>query len=155
MNLHAAAELARTLMNQHGFYNVIFEFSNRRRALGTCHIRNGRPWKITLSKHWTPRMDEPEVRDVILHEIAHAYEPLDGHGYAWKAACRRIGAKPDRVAKLEKKFIKENIGDIAKYKATCVKCGNEAFFYRLTRLWRIGGYVCSKCRGKFTIEQLR
>ena len=43
----------------------------------------------------------PEVRRfvfILLHEIAHALAGVKhGHGPAWKAVCRRIGADPTRL----------------------------------------------------------
>jgi len=37
---------------------------------------------------------EPEVRDTLLHEIAHALCPGDGHAAAVRAKCRELGARP-------------------------------------------------------------
>ncbi len=33
---------------------------------------------------------------VLLHEIAHALTPRDGHGPKWRAMCVRVGARPTR-----------------------------------------------------------
>ena len=39
--------------------------------------------------------NEEEIRDTVLHEIAHAIAgPEAGHGPLWKATARRIGATP-------------------------------------------------------------
>jgi hypothetical protein len=44
-----------------------------------------------------------EIRDTLLHEIAHAIAGHKaGHGAEWKAVCRRIGAKPNPKADLKK-----------------------------------------------------
>jgi predicted SprT family Zn-dependent metalloprotease len=44
-------------------------------------------------------LPEDEIRDVILHEIAHALAGHKaGHGPVWKAAARKVGAKPSRCA---------------------------------------------------------
>jgi hypothetical protein len=82
VNLFVARHLAITLMARHGLAGWRFAFDHARRRFGSCQF--GRK-TITLSRYLT-----------ILHEIAHALCPHDGHGAAWKAMCRRIGAKPER-----------------------------------------------------------
>lgn len=93
MNLYVARDLARALMKQHGLHNWTFRFDHARRRFGSC--QPGRK-VITLSKPLTFLNDEAQVRDTILHEIAHALTPGDGHGARWKACCVRIGANPQR-----------------------------------------------------------
>jgi predicted SprT family Zn-dependent metalloprotease len=40
---------------------------------------------------------EAEVRDTLLHEIAHALAgPLAGHGLAWRELALKVGATPKR-----------------------------------------------------------
>lgn len=93
MELRAAERLARELMSQHGLAGWSFAWDRARRRFGTCSVERRR---ITLSAYLTHLNDEAHVRDTILHEIAHALAPGDGHGARWKAACRRIGATPER-----------------------------------------------------------
>ncbi len=80
-------------MRQHGLTDWTFRFDHARRRFGSCRPRSRR---ITLSRHLTLLNDEPQVRDTILHEIAHALTPGDGHGAKWKTKCRQLGAKPIR-----------------------------------------------------------
>ena len=98
MNLYAARGLARTLMRQHGLEpdGWTFKFDHAKRRFGSCQSGRSRKW-ITLSRSLTLLNDEPQVRDTILHEIAHALTPGDGHGPAWKAKCIEIGANPRRT----------------------------------------------------------
>jgi hypothetical protein len=93
MDLSQAGKLARELLDRHGLADWRFQWDRARRRFGSCSTTRKR---ITLSIYLTKLNDEAEVRDTILHEIAHALTPGDGHGRAWKAACARIGAKPDR-----------------------------------------------------------
>ena len=86
---HDAAQLARSLMIQHGLSGWAFRFDHARRRFGSC--RYGEK-TITLSRPLTLLNDDGQVRDTVLHEIAHALCPGDGHGPNWKAACRRLGA---------------------------------------------------------------
>ncbi len=88
---HIAA-MARGLMDEHGLDKWTFAFLEAERRLGDCNfqdrvIRIGRAHALDAS--------EAEIRDTILHEIAHALAgPEVRHGAAWKAVARRIGATP-------------------------------------------------------------
>src|SRR4051794_7171378 len=93
MNLYAARDLAITLMRQHGLSDWTFRFDHARRRFGSCRTRLK---LITLSRPLTFLNDEPQVRDTILHEIAHSLTPGDGHGPAWRRKCAEIGANPRR-----------------------------------------------------------
>jgi predicted SprT family Zn-dependent metalloprotease len=85
--------LAFELLARHGLIGWRFQFDHARRRFGSC-----RPGSklITLSKPLTLLNSEQEVRDTLLHEIAHALTPGDGHGAKWKARCIEIGAVPRR-----------------------------------------------------------
>jgi predicted SprT family Zn-dependent metalloprotease len=137
MNLYAAKTLARSLMNQHGLADWRFGFDHARRRFGSCRPRAR---LITLSRHLVFLNDEPEVRDTILHEIAHALTPGDGHGAKWKAACLRIGARPVRC------YTDETVVSpprrTAPYQIGCLACGWWTDRHRLTRR----RLICKECR---------
>ncbi len=80
-------------MRRHGLSGWRFRFDHARRRFGSC-----RPGEkvITLSRALTILNNEQQVRDTLLHEIAHALTPGEGHGATWKAMCVRLGAKPER-----------------------------------------------------------
>ena len=86
------AAMARGLMDEHGLDSWTFAFLEAERRLGDCNfqdrvIRVGRAHALDAS--------EAEIRDTILHEIAHGLAgPEARHGAAWKAIARRIGATP-------------------------------------------------------------
>ena len=88
---HIAA-MARGLMDEHGLDTWTFAFLEAERRLGDCHfqdrvIRVGRAHALDAS--------ETEIRDTILHEIAHALAgPEARHGAEWKAIAKCIGATP-------------------------------------------------------------
>ena len=102
MELKEAERMARTLMTQHGVGRIQFAFDGGKRRLGATHMLNVSgskiPTKITLSRHYVVLLPEAEVKDVILHEIAHALVPNANHGPAFMAMCRKVGAKPARCA---------------------------------------------------------
>jgi predicted SprT family Zn-dependent metalloprotease len=127
MDLPQAKELARQLMDQHGVTQTgwVFQWSNGKRQLGSCQMREAvsgprkgeRVKSIKLSRHLVRLNDDDEVRDTILHEIAHALAGLDhGHDDVWKATCLRIGAKPDRTAGKEVKTVQ------GRYSIVCQAC---------------------------------
>lgn len=79
-----------------------FVFDEALTRAGQCSCRIG-IWNrelisgtISLSKHFCRMNSWAEIIDTILHEIAHALTPGEGHGARWKAACLRVGAKPER-----------------------------------------------------------
>jgi len=94
MDLDAARELARELMDEHGLTGWRFEFDRAKRRAGVCRHHQQ---VIGLSGPITRLHPEAEVRDTILHEIAHALAgPRAGHGPAWVAVARRIGCSAER-----------------------------------------------------------
>ena len=94
MDLSAAAQLARTLMDGHGLTSWGFGFDRARVRAGACHFTDRR---ITLSRALTAAHDEEQVRETLLHEIAHALVgPRHGHDAVWRATARRIGSTGQR-----------------------------------------------------------
>ena len=88
---HVAA-LARGLMDEHGLGAWTFAFLEAERRLGDCHFEDR---VIRVGRAHALDAGEAEVRDTILHEVAHALAgPEARHGPAWKAVARRIGATP-------------------------------------------------------------
>ena len=70
MNLDQAEQLALSLMREHGLLpRWSFAFDRAERRFGSCNERKRR---ITLSAAIVRLNSESEVRDTILHEIAHA-----------------------------------------------------------------------------------
>jgi predicted SprT family Zn-dependent metalloprotease len=117
MNIESAKYLAFKLMTQHGLimtgWNLVID--NAVKRFGRCSYRLR---QINLSGPLIELNDESEVRDVILHEIAHALTKGDGHGARWKAKCVEIGCRPVRC------YTTDNVTQPAmRYQATCGGCG--------------------------------
>src|SRR5947209_15800968 len=90
----AARELAHELIARHGLFGWGFAFNHRKRAMGLCRFAAR---TIEVSVYLVERNDLDEVRDTLLHEIAHALVgPGHGHDAVWQAKCREIGARPQR-----------------------------------------------------------
>jgi predicted SprT family Zn-dependent metalloprotease len=140
MTLGDARALAESLLARHGLHGWSFAFDRARRRLGSCQPSARR---ITLSAPLTVLNDEAVIRDTLLHEIAHAMTPGDGHGRAWREACRRLGARPERCAA---------DGEVAlppaPYALVCDRCGTRYARFRRTR----GRYACGRCRATAGVE---
>lgn len=99
MQLHEIERMARAMMDTHGLYDWRFEFDRGVNRAGACHFgTRSRPnLKITLSRMLMPTWSEEAIRNVMLHEIAHALAgPGHGHDRVWRAHARRIGCTGDR-----------------------------------------------------------
>ena len=136
-----AQELARELMWRHGLFEAgwRFRFDHARRRFVCCHY--GRK-VISLSRPLTLLNGEPEVRDTLLHEIAHALCPDDGHGPRWRAKCREIGARPVRCYSDE--TVAAPPRRAARYEWGCCACDWWVERRRRTR----GTFVCARCSTK-------
>ena len=94
MILKDAETLAQQLMSEHGLSHWNFEFDRAVRRFGFCMYGSR---TITLSKKFTLLNSEPEGRNTILHEIAHALVgPNHGHDRAWKVKAKELGCDGSR-----------------------------------------------------------
>jgi predicted SprT family Zn-dependent metalloprotease len=108
MDRNEAATLARTLMDQHNLHHVPFVWTRAKRTLGVTKFQVARMAGVTpvsvvksigLSTEYVDLLPREEIKDVILHEIAHALAGHEaGHGVAWRNMARKVGAKPARCA---------------------------------------------------------
>jgi predicted SprT family Zn-dependent metalloprotease len=105
MRLPDARKLALELMAEHGLTQTgrapefgvrvwRFTFDNAVRRFGVCRYHKG---TISLSRVLVKLNPDAEVRNTILHEIAHALAGhANGHNHVWKRIAERIGARPER-----------------------------------------------------------
>jgi predicted SprT family Zn-dependent metalloprotease len=125
--------LALELMDRHGLHGWGFAFNRRKRAMGLCRFTAR---VIEVSVYLVDRNDLGEVRDTLLHEIAHA---LVGHGHGhdavWKAKCREIGAVPERCRQADMPR--------GRWRAQCPACA--ALFTRHRRPKQARGWYCRAC----------
>lgn len=99
MNTTLARDLALSLMAHYQLSDWTFKFNRKKSSFGVCYFFEQR---IELSSIIVQCNSIEEVRDTILHEIAHAvafklYNDT-GHGIHWQEICKVIGAKPERFA---------------------------------------------------------
>lgn len=74
----------------------VFAWINTKRYMGRCDYRKKR---IEISKQFLGVAPDYEMRDTVLHEIAHALTPGHHHNKTWKRACKLVGAKPIAVCR--------------------------------------------------------
>ena len=135
MDTNTAASLARTLMNEHGLGHWTFQFDRAKRRAGSCSHRRQ---TITLSPHYVLNNSDEDIKDTILHEIAHALAgPRQGHNKVWKAVCIRIGARPVRCYGDHVEMPK------GQWRATCKSCKKEFHHHRRPKY--ITGKYCRRC----------
>ena len=126
MNEAELTKLARSLMDQHGLTDWTFKHDNARRRLGGCISKLK---TITISRHHAAQHTDEQVRDTILHEIAHALtSDCTSHGEEWKEVCRRIGAIPKRRAEYRIE---------GPWKVSCPECRKIWDLYRRERRYCI------------------
>ena len=102
-----------------------FEWGSGVRRFGCCTTWRSRPGyvRITISRLLANNNDYETVRQVVLHEVAHAnVGGGHGHDYVWQREARRLGTSDSRcynsgegstkAKTLPKKFI-----------GTCPRCG--------------------------------
>ena len=145
MILKDAQALAHRLMSEHNLSHWHFEFDRAVRRFGACKYRAR---TITVSRKFTLLNSEPEVRNTILHEIAHALVgPNHGHDRVWKATARLLGCNGSRccspsVAAPSTKWVAECPGcrrEIRRHRrriASCGQCSGGSFNPRYQLHWR-------------------
>ncbi len=90
--LNGVAEMARRLMDEHGLTGWTLAFVEATKRLGTCNYSHR---VIRIGRSHALEGSEAQIRNTVLHEIAHAIAGHEaGHGPLWKATARRIGATP-------------------------------------------------------------
>lgn len=99
MELRAAYDLAIGLTKRHGLDGWRVDFDSAKRRAGVCRYAER---VIGLSAPLTRLHDQAEVRDTILHEIAHALVgPAAGHGPVWQEKARAVGCSATRCVPAE------------------------------------------------------
>jgi len=152
MNKLRATQLAVTLITHHLPKEWKFEWNKRKSALGICNFTRK---KIYLSEYFVSRIPDEQVKDTILHEIAHALADIEyghrGHGWQWKRVCVRIGANPKRT----------HDGEVSnpnyRYKIKCKSCAKEHGRHRFNKAkikqFQAGfsWFECNKCDARMDI----
>ncbi len=134
METTAASSLARGLMNDHGLYDWIFQFDRAKRRFGLCSYGTR---TISLSASLVALNSEVQVRNTVLHEIAHALVgPGHHHDHVWRMKARSIGCDGQRCCDVEAR-------PAAAWAGICPGCSKVIGRHRLTDKSR--SLACSAC----------
>jgi len=91
--------MATRLLRQHGLDGWVVVFDNAKRRAGVCRFADR---VIGLSAPLARLHSADEVRETVLHEVAHALAgPQHGHDAVWAAHARRIGSTGERCLSRE------------------------------------------------------
>jgi predicted SprT family Zn-dependent metalloprotease len=131
-------------MDEHGLRDWTLVLDRSTRRFGAC-----KPSMRTISLSWrlTLLNNPDEVRETLLHEIAHALTPGDGHGEKWKAMCRKLGIRAKRCFTADE--VKLPARRASRMEIGCVTC---AWWADRTRFGS-PGLVCKRCRAPVTYRE--
>lgn len=136
-----ARTLARQLMDQHGLSDWTLVFDRAKTRAGVCRPQRR---EIGLSLPLTARHTPDEVRETVLHEIAHALVGIrHGHDRVWQATAVAIGATGQRCVSSEAERVD------ASWQSRCPQ-GHELTRHR--RPTRVT--TCGECSPTFDLEQV-
>lgn len=131
------------LVDQHGIHGWTFQLDNARRRLGACHYHKR---IITMSRHLIPVASKEEVKETILHEIAHAIAGAGAnHGPKWQQVAKSIGCTAQRCHNVDTSSVANYIGE----------CDCDTPHHRVRRPRRGYTYTCRRCRAVITFKLKR
>ncbi|MBM6400249.1 SprT-like domain-containing protein [Phycicoccus sonneratiae] len=94
MEVQQALAMGRRLMREHGLDGWTLVADRAKTRAGVCRFARR---QIGISGPLTALHSEEDVRDTVLHEIAHALVgPEHGHDAVWRATAVRIGCTGER-----------------------------------------------------------
>lgn len=114
MDLKRLKERARMMMDKYGLKDWALEFDNSLSHFGLCSYDRR---TIFISNYAVSHATDFDLLDTIMHEIAHALTPGEGHSRVWKKKCKEIGAIPKMCSK-EKNYVAPG-----RWQAVCGNCG--------------------------------
>ncbi|MGA8763053.1 MAG: SprT-like domain-containing protein, partial [Candidatus Sulfotelmatobacter sp.] len=98
MKRYEASELGRKLLDAYELKDWGIRLSPNNSFVGLCD-RKGK--NIYLNLHHVDTHPDSEIKDTILHEIAHCLTPNDHeHGSEWQAMAIKVGTHPSKVCRL-------------------------------------------------------
>lgn len=127
--------LAQNMMNDHGLIEKgwYFSWDRAKKRMGCCNYSLK---QITMSRILTPSRPMHEIKNTILHEIAHALVGHShGHNEVWRAKAIEIGCTGDRCS--------ANSGERPEFTwySICDHCDNHVGMHRAPGRVR----SCGKC----------
>ena len=129
------------LLKHHGLHEWKVMLDRAKTRAGKCSYKRH---TIYLSKYYLVNATEDDVKDTILHEIAHALTPGHGHDAHWKSKALELGCSGNvRCSRFTQH----------QFHITC-KCQNVNVYRHRVKQWiRDTGY-CKKCESPVIIHKL-
>lgn len=151
MDKKKAFEITRSLMDQHGLTQWKLEWMHLKTTAGLCYNSkltwNKKPelsrGRISISSIFIEVFTEAEVRELALHEIAHALVPPGSHhGPEWKHMAKKIGSTGERCMSAEEA---NKVG--SRYEGVCPQ---DHMYRRHRKTWDMTTHnlICPPCRKK-------
>jgi predicted SprT family Zn-dependent metalloprotease len=149
-DLRTASTTATALLKEHGLYQKGWRFawnSNKTRN-GVCKYGTKR---IEASKVLSGIRTDEQVRQTLLHEVAHALVgPAHAHDRVWLAKARSIGYKGS--ARTNEAATREALATVSRYVGLCDRCDLRWPRHKIGRIpLGVAAYRC-KCGGKIAIH---
>lgn len=141
MNVNEAVRNARALLAVHGLHGWKVKLDRSVKRAGYCDYRLR---VISLSHPLTELWPEHQVRDTVLHEIAHALAgPAAGHGPEWVRLALSIGCNGDA----KYKTTADTPPVPFRYVGTCPGCGRKSGRHKMSKAIKLGA-SCGHCAPK-------
>lgn len=141
MDTSTALRMGERLLAEHGLTGWRVELDRAKRRAGQCRYADR---VITISGPLTRLHDEGEVRETLLHEVAHALAgPRAGHGPRWRAVATRIGSTGERCLSAEAPRV------AGAWVGTCPAGHTTERHRRPTRV-----ATCSRCSRVFSLDHV-
>ena len=127
------------------------------RSFGTCYCeRNKGVIRIAIVlNEMLLGFSDDQIREILVHEFAHAIRPFEGHSLSWKVAAYRIGRKwgyEDIERYCNDDELNEAINKLRdakrnyKYEVFCPTCGKSWKYEKETHTVKFPqSYKCNTC----------
>lgn len=127
MNTAAIFDLAVRTLAQYDLLNQGWKvaWDNGKRRAGACHYHTR---TISLSRHILPGASDEEVRETILHEVAHALTPGHSHDGVWRRKLIEMGGTGARTHSMETPK--------GRYEVVCSRCGVIGHRHQAQGAWK-------------------
>ena len=142
MELNVVRMLADKLLDEHGLIEKgwRFSFDRAKRRAGSCKFSKK---EITIAKAYAEHQEEMEIKNTILHEIAHALVGSQhGHSQIWRKKAKEIGCDASRCHHI--------VFSKPKYVLTCYNRCFEVSRYRVNQSF-MQSKICSKCNSNLLL----
>ena len=142
MELNVVKMLADKLLDEHGLIEKgwRFSFDRAKRRAGSCKFSKK---EITIAKAYAEQQGVIEIKNSILHEIAHALVgPQHGHSQIWRKKAKEIGCDASRCHHI--------VFSKPKYVLTCNNRCFEVSRYRVNQSF-MQSKICSKCNSNLLL----